>query len=124
MQDRTSPHFRSLFGGNVKSFFAIVLFLSAFSARPLHATSSLLHVSGNQIVNASGCTVRLKGMDVSGMEYDPAGDGGPGRPTTVISGVTMTDYISIITEAVQTWHANFIRFPFNQDYWFRCTTNG
>ncbi len=84
----------------------------------------MLHINGNQIVNASGCTVRLHGVNVSGLEYSPTGDGGTGRPTTTISGVTMTDYVTIITEAVQVWHANCIRLPINQDYWFGCTANG
>ncbi len=83
----------------------------------------MLSISGNHIVNSNGCTVRLLGVDVSGMEYSPTGDGGPGRPTTTISGVVMTDYVSIITEAVQVWHANCIRFPFNQDYWFGCSNS-
>ena len=87
-----------------------------------HATSPQLKISGNQIVNASsGCTVRLKGVDFSGMEYSPTGDGGTGRPTTTVDGVVMTDYVAIITEAVGVWHANCVRFPMNQDYWFGCT---
>ncbi|HUO57423.1 MAG TPA: hypothetical protein VMV05_04520, partial [bacterium] len=87
------------------------------------ATSLQLHISGNQIINSSGCTVRLKGADVSGLEYSNIGDGGTGRPTTTINGVTMTDYVSIITELVTVWHANCVRFPINQDYWFGCTNS-
>jgi hypothetical protein len=102
------------------------LFLFSFTAVPseVQATSPQLKISGNQIINASsGCTVRLKGVDVSGLEYSPTGDGGTGRPTTTINGVIMTDYVSIITEAVNVWHCNIVRFPVNQDYWFGCTNS-
>ncbi len=120
---------------NLKTFFARFVFVSFLSLAvflffvvvpsEVHATSAQLKISGNQIVTASGgCTVRLKGVDVSGMEYSPTGDGGTGRPTTTISGVTMTDYVSIITEAVSVWHANCVRFPINQDFWFGCTNSG
>ncbi|HEY5039442.1 MAG TPA: cellulase family glycosylhydrolase, partial [bacterium] len=105
----------------LKSFLVFYLFILGIVS-PALATSSQLKISGNQIIDASsGCTVRLKGVNVSGMEYSPTGDGGTGRPTTTISGVTMTDYVSIINEAVSVWHANCIRFPINQDFWFGCT---
>ena len=123
LMDFFHPFLKTFSGKVFRKRFSFVL-LPVFLFVPLtsQATSPQLKISGNQVVIASsGCTVRLKGMDVSGMEYVPTGDGGTGHPTTVINGVTMTDYVSIITEAVQTWHANFIRFPLNQDFWFGCS---
>jgi len=115
------------FGLFIKTFLREIVFsLSLVLVIPFAAQAAppQLKISGNQIVNASsGCTVRLKGVDVSGLEYSPTGDGGTGVPTTVVNGVTMTDYVSIITEAVQVWHANIVRFPFNQDFWFGCTNS-
>lgn len=85
------------------------------------ATSPQLKISGNQIVTASGgCTVRLKGVDMSGLEFSVQGDGS-GAPTTNIAGNTMTDYVALATEAVNVWHANCIRLPINQDYWCGCS---
>jgi hypothetical protein len=109
----------------IKSLFVIpvvfsLVFLS-FSA--VFATSPQLKISGNQIVTASGgCTVRLKGVDMSGLEFSPAGDGA-GAPTTNIAGNTMTDYVALATEAVNVWHANCIRLPINQDYWCGCSNS-
>jgi hypothetical protein len=83
-----------------------------------------LKVSNNQIVSSNmACTVRLKGVDVSGLESSAIGDMPSGFPATVVSGTQMTDYVGIVTEAVNVWHANCIRFPLNQDYWFGCTNS-
>jgi len=93
-------------------------------ASPLQAASPQLKVIGNQIVTANGgCPVRLVGVDTSGLEYSPTGDQGTGYPTTLVDGVTMTDYVSIAAEAITAWHANFIRVPTNQDYWFGCSNS-
>src|SRR5579871_478795 len=115
------------FGVTIKTFLRNIVYsflLTLLFYPAAQAASPQLKILGNQIVNASsGCTVRLKGVDVSGWEYSPTGDTGTGRPTTTISGVLMTDYVSIITEAVQVWHANCVRFPINQDFWFNCSNS-
>lgn len=91
-----------------------------FSGGLLWAAPLQLKVSGNQLVTASGgCTFHMKGVDVSGLEYSTTGDG-DGAPTTTISGVSMTDYPSIVNEAITVWGANYIRLPLNQDYWMGC----
>src|ERR1017187_10045809 len=56
----------------IKSLFATpTVFLVGFLAiSPVFAQSPQSKISGNQIVTASGgCTVRLKGVDMSGLEY-------------------------------------------------------
>ncbi len=104
-------------------FFIPLSFLALFTGSTAWATSSALYISGNQIINSSGCTVRLKGVDFSGLEYSTTGDEGTGYPTTTVDGVTMTNYVAIATEAVGVWHANCIRLPVNQDFWFGCSNS-
>ncbi len=117
----------SLLRKNFKTFFVhssflsfLCLFFVSFTVVPsAQAQSPQLKISGNEVVNASsGCTVQLKGVDLSGLEYSPTGDTGSGYPTTVVDGTTMTNYVAIITEAINVWHANCIRLPMNQDFWF------
>lgn len=66
-----------------------------------------LHVVGNQIVNGSGQTVRLLGVDRSGTEYACIqGWGifdGPNDATSV--------------QAMVSWHINAVRVPLNEDCW-------
>ena len=103
-------------------FTAILAFAGSGLAAYCFAAPPQLQVSGNRIISASGgCTVRLRGVDLSGLEYSDSGDSGTGYPATVINGVTMTDYSALIGEAVTVWHCNFFRLPLNQDYWFGCT---
>ncbi len=72
-------------------------------------------------MTSQGCTIRLRGVDVSGLEYSPTGDYGNGTaPTTTISGVGMADYPAILSEVITAWHCNIVRLPVNQDYWFGC----
>jgi hypothetical protein len=117
---------KSLFLGNyLKSLLPIsfsfigCLFALCFPTF-VFAAPPQLKVSGNQLVTASGgCTIHLKGVDVSGLEYSTTGDG-DGAPTTTVNGVSMTNYPAIIDEAVTVWGANYIRCPLNQDSWFGC----
>ena len=91
----------------------------------LNAAPPQLKISGNQVVVAStGCSIRLRGADLSGMEYSPTGDSSGSAPMTTVDGVSMEDYVSIAAELVTVWHANLIRIATNQDYWFGCTANG
>jgi hypothetical protein len=109
----------------IKSLFiAPTVFLVGFLVIPsAFAQSPQLKISGNHIVTASGgCTVRLKGVDFSGLEYSVQGDGS-GAPTTTIAGNTMTNYVALATEAVNVWHANCVRLPINQDYWCGCSNS-
>lgn len=98
---------------NIKILFSF-LPLIALAAFPLWAAPPQLHVSGNQILTNSGCNVRLKGVNVNSLEYEP--DGLKGPPTG--GGITAT-----VAEAVTAWNANIIRLPLNQDYWFGCSNS-
>ncbi|HUO57372.1 MAG TPA: glycoside hydrolase family 5 protein [bacterium] len=70
-----------------------------------------LHVSGNQIQTDTGCSVRLKGVNVDGLEFDSSGNQGPGIANTA-------------AESVTAWGANIVRIPLNQDWWFGCGGGG
>src|SRR5579871_1348781 len=83
------------------------------------AAPPALHVSGNKLETASGCSMLLKGVDADGLEFSSTGEGpsgGNGGNTSAMVG-----------EAVTVWKSNIIRLPMNQDYWFGCEggdTNG
>jgi endoglucanase len=66
-----------------------------------------LRVSGNHLVDASGATVRLLGVDRSGGEY------------ACVQGWGMMDGPSdgASIAAIAAWHANAVRLPLNEDCW-------
>jgi hypothetical protein len=71
------------------------------------ATAPYVAVKGNHLVNASGATIRLLGVDRSGAEYMCLGgskifDGSVG-PTAVA--------------AMATWNIDAVRVPLNEDCW-------
>ena len=75
------------------------------------ATTGGLHVQGNQIVDAKGNAVRLRGANMAGTEFvcaqgwsaDPFGGQPEDSPATFA--------------AMQAWHINFVRIPLNEDCW-------
>jgi len=78
------------------------------SAPPAHAAElSDLHVQGNQLVNATGAPVQLRGVNRSGSEY------------ACIQGWGIFDGPSDVTSvaAIAGWHANSVRVPVNEDCW-------
>jgi hypothetical protein len=67
-----------------------------------------LHVVGNQLENSLNQPVVLRGVNVDSLEFAP--DGG----------------INNVLQAVQiaaSWHANLIRLPVNEDFWFGSDTD-
>jgi len=72
---------------------------------------SALHVDGNHLVNSSGQTVTLHGVDMSGTEYvcaqnwttDPFGGQPEDDPATFA--------------AMKSWGINAVRIPLNEDCW-------
>jgi len=61
-----------------------------------------LHVAGNVLQDPSGNTVVLRGVDIASLEWAYAGE----------------HITSSFDVALNTWHANYIRLPLNQDFWF------
>jgi hypothetical protein len=61
-----------------------------------------LRVVGNQLQDSLGHTVVLRGVNVNSLEYNPTGN----------------NVLQAESIAINDWHANLIRLPVNQDYWF------
>lgn len=68
---------------------------------------SALHVEGNRLVDSTGQTVRLRGVDRSGTEYACAQGWG------IFDGPS--DSASVA--AIASWHANAVRVPLNESCW-------
>jgi endoglucanase len=83
--------------------------VALFPRVPTHAAVAItgLHVQGNAIVNSSGQTIRLLGVDRSGTEY------------ACIQGWGFLDGPSDLAsvQAMATWHVNAVRIPLNEDCW-------
>jgi hypothetical protein len=61
-----------------------------------------LHVSGTQLLNSANQPVVLRGVNVAGFEWRPDGN----------------NAMLAVDTAVVGWHANLIRLPVNEDFWF------
>lgn len=95
---------------------AICLALSGLVPAAAAADSALpaLSVQGSQLIDASGRTVRLIGVDRAGTEFKCIQGGSPtSRGWGVFDGPT--DLAS--AQAIAAWHANTVRVPLNEDCW-------
>lgn len=62
----------------------------------------ILHVKGNKIYNEKGEQVKLRGVNVCGLEWDSSGT-----------------YVSTsVYEVFANWNCNIVRLPLSQDRWF------
>src|SRR5438105_3705880 len=85
------------------------------SATPAPAPAGLaLRVSGNHLVNASGQTIRLLGVDRSSTVYACIQGWG------LLEGPT--DAASVA--AIASWHANAVRLQLNEDCWLNINMGG
>ena len=82
-------------------------------AAPAPAISGL-HVSGNQILNGSGQTVRLRGVNRTSGEYACIQNWG------IFEGSTSDTAI----QAMLSWKINAVRVPLNEDCWLDVNTGG
>ena len=87
----------------------------AFSdAAPPPPAAMSLRVVGNHLVDASGRTVRLLGVNRSGQEFECAQNGTPtSRGWGLFDGPT--DLAS--AQAIASWHATAVRVTLNEDCW-------
>ncbi|MGA2552076.1 MAG: glycoside hydrolase family 5 protein [Burkholderiaceae bacterium] len=75
-----------------------------------------IRTSGSHLIDASGATVQLRGVDVSGLEsvaiqgWDPANPWGGGTGTATPNWNT-----------IKTWGANAVRLPLNEASWLGLT---
>lgn len=89
------------------------LFVVAFALAALLALPSLaagkpwIGVRGNHLIDGTGKTVRLLGVDRSGFEYSCVEEGeifdGPADAASV--------------QAIKSWHVNAVRLPLNETCW-------
>ncbi len=87
-----------------------IVYSHAHSSTPTRTsppTFSDLHISGNQLVNTQGQPVLLHGVNRSGTEY------------MCVSGRGIFDGPSdaASVQAIQSWNANAVRVPLNEDCW-------
>src|SRR5579859_3183246 len=81
--------------------------LALFLSQPLFAIPPELRVVGNQVETVNGgCTVRLRGVDIAGMEWSKTGPEFP--PQGIYTSVQAATYL---------WKANIVRIPLSQDFW-------
>jgi endoglucanase len=86
---------------------AFLVAAGGFATQAAAAGTLGLHVSGNKLVNSSGHTVVLRGVDRSGTEYQCVA----GKGITV----GPTDQASVT--AMKSWDINAVRIPLNEDCW-------
>jgi endoglucanase len=81
---------------------------------PEPLTGLSLQVVGNQLVDSSAHAVRLLGVNRSGTEFMCIQNGTPGSiGRGIFDGPS--DLASV--NAIQSWHANTVRVPLNEDCW-------
>ena len=78
--------------------------------------SASIRVSGDTLRDATGRTVVLHGVDISGTEFACAQGGVRGREGWAIFGGQPIDTPATI-RAIQSWHVNVVRVPLNEDCW-------
>jgi hypothetical protein len=78
-----------------------VLRLEALEERVVLSPAPL-HVEGNLLKDSNGATVVLRGVNIPSLEYYPPG----------------VQLLQSLDVSINDWHANVIRLPVNEDYWF------
>jgi hypothetical protein len=94
---------------------ALVPFLPRVFGRAAAATLGV-SVSGNHLVDASGATLTLHGVNESGTEFACDQSGTPtSRGWSIYGGQPLAQAATYA--AVAAWHANAVRVPLNEDCW-------
>ena len=97
---------------------AIALLTLACFSLPTLSAPLQLRVSGNHFVDASGATLQLRGINLSGLEFVAAQGWNPSNPWGGATGDPTPN-----CNAVKTWKANTVRIPLNEASWLgtKCT---
>jgi len=83
--------------------------------------SLAIHVSGNHLVDATGNTVQLRGVNVSGLEAVAIQGWSPSNPWGGSTGTPTPNW-----NTIKTWGANAVRLPLNEASWLglNCVDEG
>ncbi len=95
---------------------ALVMSLAATSwcAATASAAAPAVHVDGNHLVDGSGQTLRLIGVNRASFEYVCVS---PIYGPTYRNGVSAGPVGPAAIAAMKTWHVNAVRVPLNEDCW-------
>jgi len=74
-----------------------------------------VHVVGNHLVDATGATIQLRGVDRSGTEFACTGSSASGGWSILDQPSSVTEQQSIA--AMIAWGVNSVRIPLNEDCW-------
>jgi hypothetical protein len=97
---------------------ALVVLTTAGVLAHLGASASVaisVQVVGNHLVDATGATMQLRGVDRSGTEFACTGDSGSDGWSTLDTPGDVTDQQSVA--AMASWDINAVRIPLNEDCW-------
>jgi hypothetical protein len=86
----------------------LLLFVSALAAARANAAPLAVKVSGNQLIDGNGRTIRLIGVNRSGTEY---------RCVSRWAGIFDGPSDDASIAAMASWHINTVRVPLNEDCW-------
>lgn len=84
------------------TFLSLCLVITASPTLCAESTPLPLHVAGNLLVDSSNNAPLLRGVNICSMEWLSAGD----------------HILQSVQEATTEWHANIVRIPVTQDFWF------
>jgi hypothetical protein len=85
-------------------------------AATANATTPVVKVSGNHLVDGSGKTLQLRGVNVSGLEFVAVQGWDASNPWGNQTGDATPNF-----NTIKTWKANVVRFPLNEASWLGLT---
>jgi aryl-phospho-beta-D-glucosidase BglC (GH1 family) len=88
----------------------------SFGGAAIASAAPIVKVSGNHLVDGSGNTLQLRGVNVSGLEFVAVQGWDPGNPWGNQTGDATPNF-----NAIKNWKANVVRLPLNEASWLGLT---